>query len=194
MLKTEIRNPCIASQSNGRVMAYSYTDAADIRRTVLVARTGDTMTMLNMIPGFPQTTESGLAEGSIEACRAHIELVRAALGHVALAAVEVVFPEAVSAKPDAVEMVSPEAANVTDLEADAIQAIGNNDFTDGDPTAWVWSNCVAQECKTVKAKQLPGVISSLVKKGLAETDGNSGKDACVRLTETGVVALKQIGN
>lgn len=70
----------------------------------------------------------------------------------------------------------------TELEARYLAAIATDDYTDGDPTAWVWSWSPAQGF----GKQAGGIAASLCKKGLAEVDGLDGDEACIRLTEEGL--------
>lgn len=75
----------------------------------------------------------------------------------------------------------------TQNETAVILALATNDFGNqaGD---WVWANSIndARKPSGIEGKALSGVVSSLVQKGLVETDGNTGRDACVRLTETGL--------
>ena len=77
---------------------------------------------------------------------------------------------------------------LTEMEKDVIIAICENEFSDspGDP---VWSWAVHDKCKITKQNQICGVISSLIKKGLAvsdEWDGGMYKDQTVELTKKGV--------
>ena len=59
---------------------------------------------------------------------------------------------------------------------------GNNDFgEDGEP---VWSNSIIDYCEIVTKDQISGVIGSLVKKGLAMSDGET-VDATTWLTDSG---------
>ena len=79
---------------------------------------------------------------------------------------------------------------LTELEKDVIIAITENEYSDspGDP---VWSWSVADNCKIIHKDQVSGVVSSLVKKGLAECY-EEGKDSTVKLTDTGVKAYHGI--
>lgn len=77
--------------------------------------------------------------------------------------------------------------NLTDLEKDVIfNGFGNNEYeSNGDP---VWSWSIQPNCKNVTVPQISGVISSLVKKGLAiraDWDGGFNKDSTVELTPAG---------
>lgn len=75
--------------------------------------------------------------------------------------------------------------NLTDLEKDVIfNGMGKNEYYDGGSICSVWSDSIADSCKVTKITQLPGVISSLVKKNLVVCDGN-GHEATVTLTKEG---------
>lgn len=79
--------------------------------------------------------------------------------------------------------------NITVLEKDVIEnGFGKNNFnTDGDQ---VWSWSLVDSCKVCTEKQVSGVVSSLVKKGLAQVDGE-GKEKVVYLTKTGKELLNE---
>lgn len=84
---------------------------------------------------------------------------------------------------------------VTNNERSVLRAILTNDYAAGNGAIpetfvrrdWVWSNCVdcARETPLVEGKALSGVCGSLAQKGLVETDGNTGREACICLTEEG---------
>ena len=75
--------------------------------------------------------------------------------------------------------------NVTELENDVImKGIVESDFFDDCTNGMVWSNVVIDGCEITKPTQLPGVVSSLVKKGLITQNG-SGSDATIQLTAEG---------
>lgn len=75
--------------------------------------------------------------------------------------------------------------NITELEHDVIiNGIGNSDFFDDCRNGVVWSDILIEECEITTPTQLPGVISSLVKKELISTEG-AGGDATVQLTAEG---------
>jgi predicted transcriptional regulator len=80
--------------------------------------------------------------------------------------------------------------SITKLESDVIgNGFGKSNFnTEGNP---VWSNSLIEGCKLCTIKQLPGVISSLVKKGLALAEGE-GSEKTVALTDEGKVILKRL--
>lgn len=80
--------------------------------------------------------------------------------------------------------------SITKLESDVIEnGFGKSNFnTEGNP---VWSNSLIEGCKLCTIKQLPGVVSSLVKKGLAIVDGE-GAEKTVALTDEGKVILKRL--
>ena len=73
---------------------------------------------------------------------------------------------------------------LTELEKDVIIAIAENEYSDvpGNP---VWSWAIDYETKITKKEQVSGVVSSLVKKGLAKCY-DEGKDSTVHLTDAGV--------
>jgi len=79
--------------------------------------------------------------------------------------------------------------NITNLEKDVIEnGFGKNNFnTDGDQ---VWSWSLVEGCKICTEKQISGVVGSLVKKGLAQVDGE-GKEKTVNLTAAGKELLKE---
>jgi hypothetical protein len=58
---------------------------------------------------------------------------------------------------------------------------GRRPETFGDTSA-IWSNAItdSNSLETVRSKSLPGVVTSLSRKGLVQSDGE-----CVSLTETG---------
>lgn len=80
--------------------------------------------------------------------------------------------------------------SITKLESDVIgNGFGKSNFnTEGNP---VWANSLIEGCKLCTIKQLPGVVSSLVKKGLALAEGE-GKEKTVALTDEGKVILKRL--
>ena len=80
--------------------------------------------------------------------------------------------------------------NLTELEKDVIVAIAENQYADV-PSDPVWSFAIDFHTKITKTEQISGVVSSLVKKGLAECWGE-GKDSTVELTDTGVKAYHEI--
>jgi hypothetical protein len=82
--------------------------------------------------------------------------------------------------------------NLTNLELEVLRALVNNDFMDGCQGAdrigkELWSDCINQRTSIVSNVQLPGVVSSLSKKGLVKSSG-TGRDATIWLTEQGVAA------
>jgi hypothetical protein len=80
--------------------------------------------------------------------------------------------------------------NVTSKELAVLNALRTNEFGDGEEGAWVWANCIncASKPSGLEGKALSAVVGSLYEKGLAEPDGNTGRDACIRLTEEGIKA------
>jgi hypothetical protein len=83
---------------------------------------------------------------------------------------------------------------VTPLQAAMLRKIARNDFTErngAEPQAladigWIWANCV------IETAEDKGVFTSLVNAGLAEHDGNKGRDACVTLTKAGFDAYRAL--
>ncbi len=80
----------------------------------------------------------------------------------------------------------------TELEREVLQAIIDSDFHDAqDPIGnWVWSWSCNPWMETADAKKFPGVVTSLIKKGLAKNDGNEGDEACLTITQEGWDAIK----
>jgi len=74
--------------------------------------------------------------------------------------------------------------NITDLEQDVIRAIADNQYANS-PDDSVWSWAIEYHTKITKTEQISGVVSSLVKKGLACSE-DYGTDRIVRLTVKGV--------
>jgi hypothetical protein len=83
---------------------------------------------------------------------------------------------------------------ITDKEHAVIHGIIHSEYNSSAPddSDDVWSWSVAYNCKPAVVKtSVPGVIASLVKKGLAVCSQNEvRKDDCVRLTDRGVGAYK----
>ena len=75
--------------------------------------------------------------------------------------------------------------NLTRLERDVLVAIVENEYSDtpGDP---VWSWSVTDNCKIAKPEQVSGIVSSLVKKGLAISRDWDEKDRTIELTSKGI--------
>lgn len=81
--------------------------------------------------------------------------------------------------------------NLTELEKDVLlHGFGDSNYNgQGNENGCPWSWSIADKCKVAKKNQVPGVISSLVKKGIMsswdyEGDGNPD-DEVVALTEKG---------
>jgi len=82
--------------------------------------------------------------------------------------------------------------NLTEMEKDVIIGIANNEFSN-EPGDWVWSYSVHFNLKITSQTQLPGVISSLIKKGLVAHDNTGDKlGDCLALTKDGVEAFKRL--
>lgn len=79
--------------------------------------------------------------------------------------------------------------NLTKIQTECLYGIFCSDFQDRrhpvNNWIWTWSGNTFGNPRTYS-----GAISSLVKKGLVQTDGQKGDDACVALTAEGWIALK----
>lgn len=74
----------------------------------------------------------------------------------------------------------------TDMEKDVIRAIAENEYSDTpEDNVWVW--VIADNCKITRKDQVSGIVSSLVKKDLVLTDGET-----IQLTEKGVIEYYKI--
>lgn len=78
---------------------------------------------------------------------------------------------------------------LTENEKLLLNNIAQNEYTDGQrgPGVWVWCNALTYSPNKIPAASVPGIMASLVKKGLAETDG----EVCC-LSEAGFAAWKEI--
>jgi hypothetical protein len=76
---------------------------------------------------------------------------------------------------------------ITELEGMMIDNLGGNNFGDG-PGGAVWSDSLDEGPHGAFTDRagFGGIVSSLVKKGLASTNGLDGRDATVSLTDAGV--------
>lgn len=68
-----------------------------------------------------------------------------------------------------------------------VEGIVKNDFFI--ESGWAWTDTVADYAR-VSPSQMRGALSSLKSKGLVETDGNVGRDACIRPTDLGLKVAK----
>jgi len=82
--------------------------------------------------------------------------------------------------------------NLTELEAKMIDNIGGNNFGSG-PGYEIWSDSLADgpHGYFVPESSFGGIVSSLVKKGLAGASRNAGRDATVWLTDDGVAIYNE---
>lgn len=64
---------------------------------------------------------------------------------------------------------------------------GKPETFDDTSDIWSWGNLILDSSAAEKPalKSLPGIVSSLSKKGLVSIGRGTGKDATIRLTETG---------
>lgn len=75
--------------------------------------------------------------------------------------------------------------SITKLEHDVIiNGIGKSDFFDNCSNGMVWSDDLIDTCEITTSTQLPGVVSSLVKKGLVSSN-EMGVRATLQLTAEG---------
>ena len=81
--------------------------------------------------------------------------------------------------------------NITELEKDVIIAIAENQYADT-PDSPVWSWAIDYHTKITRKKQISGVVSSLVKKGLVISCVDYGTEGCVQLTMKGVEEYNRI--
>jgi hypothetical protein len=79
---------------------------------------------------------------------------------------------------------------LTPLEQDVLRGIYESDYADGGPRPDVWAWSLAVQVAT--PRQIPGVVSSLVKKGLVKTTG-TGEEGSIYVTELGQQAAAEIG-
>ncbi len=90
--------------------------------------------------------------------------------------------------------------SITEKEAKMLRNIAENSYGDGDPSAWVWADCLDCGPEHLDRASHGGLIASLVKKGLAESDGagycryEKRDMTCVSLTELGLVAWRVQGH
>lgn len=77
------------------------------------------------------------------------------------------------------------------MEVDVIRAIANNEYS-YQPGDKIWSWSITYNTEITNKHQVSGVVSSLVKKGLVETDGYVEDDHTVNLTENGIKVYKTL--
>lgn len=80
---------------------------------------------------------------------------------------------------------------ITANEREVLKAILASDYIDGGEPVnnWVWSWSANPWYETSESKKFAGVLVSLMKKGLAQQT-DSGRDACVCITQAGYDAIK----
>lgn len=101
--------------------------------------------------------------------------------------VEVLREENETAAPTA--GMTETSTSLTALEAEALEGCYRSDYYSGSgrPQVWSWSvtdACCGRGPGRATARQMSGIISSLVKKGLVTCDGD-GEDASITVTEKG---------
>ncbi len=86
------------------------------------------------------------------------------------------------------QLEAPKGRTLTPRERSVLLAVRDSEYHDGrDPVgSQVWSNCLSAE--GIEPSSLPGVVSSLSKKGLVLCQGNRN-DSTVELTAEGAAAL-----
>jgi hypothetical protein len=82
---------------------------------------------------------------------------------------------------------------LTALEQDVLRAFWRSEYQDGDAQPSIWSWSVTDHCQLATPKQVPGVMSSLAKKGLISVTGDTGNEAAASVTEAGFAAAKAAG-
>lgn len=83
-------------------------------------------------------------------------------------------------------------SNLTEKELDVLKSIDNNEFGDNimDPV-YTWS---VSDYFNGEKTSFPGVVSSLVKKGLVWSDDGNGDEDCMGMTDEGFVAyIAEVG-
>ena len=90
---------------------------------------------------------------------------------------------------------------LTPNETKMIRNIAENDYANGEPDAMVWADCLdCGPCPLPNPKSHGGVVASLIKKGLAESDcagwdrGAQKDQTCVWLTDAGLGQWRAIAN
>lgn len=79
---------------------------------------------------------------------------------------------------------------VTDLERDIMRAILLQDHRDGrDARAQIWVDCILDKAELAKRSSLGGVMTSLKRKGIADSDGE-----CAWLTDAGIAIYFMLGD
>jgi hypothetical protein len=88
--------------------------------------------------------------------------------------------------------------NITEKETKMLRNIAENDYANGRPGTWVWADCLDCGPEYLPVTSHGGIIASLSKKGLAESDGSGWchidhrDQTCVRLTEAGLAAWQAL--
>jgi len=81
---------------------------------------------------------------------------------------------------------------ITENERQVIINIAENDYSAGDPADPIWANAITEgPYRKIKLTSIPGIASSLYKKGLVETTG-TGRDAAIMLTRKGLRIYEEI--
>jgi hypothetical protein len=92
------------------------------------------------------------------------------------------------------------SVNITEKEAKMLRNIAENDYANGEPSAWVWADCLDCGPEDLPIASHGGLIASLSKKDLAYSDGagycrhDKRDQTCVRLTEKGLAAWRAMGH
>jgi hypothetical protein len=79
---------------------------------------------------------------------------------------------------------------LTALEVDVLKGLYASEYHDGGPQPYIWSWAIRNQLAT--PAQLPGVVSSLAKKGITRSDG-SGEERAVAVTELGAQVARELG-
>ena len=89
--------------------------------------------------------------------------------------------------------------SITLKEARMLRNIAENDYANGEPSAWVWADCLDCGPEELNPASRGGLIASLIKKGLAHSDHagwckvDKRDQTCVCLSEAGLEAWRAMG-
>lgn len=81
--------------------------------------------------------------------------------------------------------------NLTALERTALHDITQDDFYEDGLDSVIWADCFL-DTTSIPAKEVRGVLSSLIKKGIIKPI-TSGKYAVIRFTEHGKEVMRGLG-
>lgn len=82
--------------------------------------------------------------------------------------------------------------NVTELEKKMLVSLLHCHYGDRGDWIWAWAHNDSFKPHGLSEKSVPGIIGSLVKKGLMWSDGQTGRDSCMGLTSEGQAAATEL--